>query len=101
MIRGTETGMQERLTLVTLSPSVSRSEVIEAGDDPLNDLLTEFQEYELPETTAPVIVTPPLVAASMKDEQMWLALDGQMSSLREGLQRLHFYLTDVDDSVRR
>ena len=77
-------------------------EELSAGDDPLADLLNEFQEYELPETDlTALIVAPPKVALSASDDQMWLTLGGQLGSLREGLQRLHFYLSDVDDSVRR
>jgi len=55
----------------------------------------------LPQLEARAVVTPPVVAANMKDEQMWMALDGQLGSLREELQRLHYYLADVDDSIRR
>jgi hypothetical protein len=99
MSRLQEFGTIEKLTLVR--PMVMPEEST-AGDDPLADLLNEFQEYELPETDlTALIVAPPKVALTQKDDQMWLTLGDQLGSLRDGIQRLHFYLSDVDDSVRR
>ncbi len=99
MSRLQEFGTIEKLTLVR--PMVMPEESI-AGDDPLADLLNEFQEYELPEADlTALVVAPPKVAMTSSDDQMWLTLNGQLGSLRDGIQRLHFYLSDVDDSVRR
>ncbi len=100
MSRMFEAGPFEKLTLV--SPLATAYELQE-GDDPVHDLLNEFQDYEFSETIDPLslIAAPPKVSLEQREEQMWLTLDQQLGSLREGLQRLHYYLSDVDDSVRR
>ena len=99
MSRLLESGQNEKLKLIkpaALPPELSK------GDDPIADLLNEFQDYELDDVDPiTLVVAPPTVALNQRDDQMWMTLGNQLGSLREGLQRLNFYLSDVDESVRR
>lgn len=91
----------QRLSLIGALDFDSTEVEVEKIDDPLANLLNEFSDYELPEEVAPVIQTPPQVQLSTRDDQVLLTLQGQLGFLRESLTRMHFYLTDVDDSIRR
>ncbi len=94
-----EAGFSEKLSL--LKPSMVEFEM-EESEDPLENLLNEFSEFEsLDELELPTIVTPPTVKACQREDQMLHTLEGQLNGLREGLERLRFYLSDVDDSIRR
>ncbi|MBY0515498.1 MAG: hypothetical protein K2P81_01220 [Bacteriovoracaceae bacterium] len=94
-----ETGISEKLSL--LKPSMVEFEV-EESEDPLENLLNEFSEFDsLEELELVGVVTPPTVKAHQREDQMMHTLEGQLNGLREGLERLRFYLSDVDDSIRR
>lgn len=99
MSRLLEIESREKLTLVP----ASFMEIPKRGDDPLADLLNEFNDYDYLDTEAPeaVIITPPKVALGQREDQMMVTLDNQLSALREGLQRMRFYLSDVDNSLQR
>lgn len=99
MSRLLEIESREKLTLVP----ASFMEVPKRGDDPLADLLNEFNDYDYLETQEgqTVMVTPPKVALGQREDQMMVTLDNQLSALREGLQRMRFYLSDVDNSLQR
>ena len=94
-----EQNTRERLSLVM--PVVPLMEEETTSDDPLMDLMNEFSAYETAESQEGVLVTPPLVHTQHKDGEAWVALGRQLDGLRDGLQRLHFYLSDVDDNLRR
>ncbi|MFP5492391.1 MAG: hypothetical protein ACLGG0_12875 [Bacteriovoracia bacterium] len=99
MSRMLEIESREKLTLVP----ASFMEIPKRGDDPLADLLNEFNDYDYleSEVAEPTIITPPTVALAQREDQMMVTLDNQLSALREGLQRMRFYLSDVDNSLQR
>jgi hypothetical protein len=94
-----DTRFSEKLSL--LKPSMMNFEV-EGSEDPLENLLNEFSEFSsVDEMKMTTIVTPPTVQAGQREDQMLHTLEGQLNGLREGLERLRYYLSDVDDSIRR
>jgi hypothetical protein len=99
MSRLQEIESREKLMLVP----ASFREVPKRGDDPLADLLNEFNDYDCLDTEEPaaIVITPPKVAPGQREDQMMVTLDNQLSALREGLQRMRFYLSDVDNSLQR
>jgi hypothetical protein len=91
----------QKLSLIGAMEFDSQEVEVEKTDDPLANLLNEFTEYELPEEIIPEIQTPTQVQLSTRDDRILMTLQGQLGFLRESLTRMHFYLTDVDDSIRR
>ncbi len=74
------------------------------SDDPLHDLMTEFSAFEAAaeaEATQLELARPAVVTADMREDFAWVALERQLMGLKDGLNRLHFYLSDVDDNLRR
>lgn len=72
------------------------------SDDPLMDLMNEFAHFDESETVSTaIVVAPPTVHQAQKEDQAWVTLGRQLDGLRDGLQRLHYYLADVDDNLRR
>lgn len=94
-----EINTREKLTLVM--PVVPLMEEEGISEDPLMDLMTEFSAYESEGPTEEVMLTPPMVHEGLREGEAWVALGRQLDGLRDGLQRLHFYLSDVDDNLRR
>lgn len=91
---------REKLMLVL--PTEELSQENQLSDDPLLDLMNEFSSFESSDSASPiVVVAPPVVHSGLKDDQAWQALGRQLDGLRDGLQRLHYYLSDVDDNLRR
>lgn len=88
------------MLVMPLAQDFSQEEQL--SDDPMMDLMNEFSAFETEEGSAPVvIVAPPVVHSGLKEDQAWVALGRQLDGLRDGLQRLHYYLSDVDDNLRR
>lgn len=91
---------REKLMLVL--PMEDMEQESNFSDDPLMDLMNEFSAFESDDVSEPIlVVAPPVVHNGLKDDQAWLALGKQLDGLRDGLQRLHYYLSDVDDNLRR
>lgn len=100
MSRLAENG-REKLMLVMPIPELMQQEE-QLSDDPLMDLMNEFSAFDSEESSSPiVVVAPPVVHTGLKEDQAWVALGRQLDGLRDGLQRLHYYLSDVDDNLRR
>jgi hypothetical protein len=90
---------RERLTLITAPEVLLGSAVV--SDDPLRDLMDEFKPYEGAAETESLIATPAMVHMGQREDQAWVTLERQLDGLRNGLRRLNYYLTDVDDNLRR
>ena len=73
------------------------------SDDPLMDLMTEFSGYELVAGSSPLSISTQglLVKEEMSDEQIFLTLKNQLRGVSESVNRLRFFLTEIDDSIRR
>jgi len=94
---------REKLMLVLPQEQQADSEDI-VSDDPLMDLMNEFSAYEVAELEAnkkAIITAPEKVTVGLREDVAWVTLGHQLEGLRDGLQRLHYYLSDVDDNLRR
>lgn len=76
-------------------------EVPQKGDDPLADLLSEFDDYDLPEEVELPLPRPAPAVLKQREDQMMFTLNNQLGALRESLTRTKFYLSDVENSLKR
>lgn len=90
---------RERLSLVP-APEVFFGNAA-VSDDPLMDLMDEFKAFEGADGVESMMVSPPRVHMAQREDQAWVTLERQLDGLRDGLRRLNYYLTDVDDNLRR
>ncbi len=90
---------RERLSLVPAPEVFFGTPVV--SDDPLADLMDEFKSFEGSEEAERLLATPPMVQMAQREDLAWVTLERQLDGLRDGLRRLSFYLTDVDDNLRR
>lgn len=93
---------REKLTLVML-PVEEVLRRPEVSEDPLHDLMTEFSAFEAvrAEEEFDSWRAPSRIGLDQREDFAWVTLEKQLAGLADVFQRIHYYLTDVDDSLRR
>lgn len=99
-----QTTLQEKaLKLVPVEAIFDINQEAEVlSDDPLMDLMNEFSGLEIKTADTEYMMSQKIqVTSEMSDEQMWLTLNNQLRGMTESVNRLRYFLTEIDDSVRR